>query len=94
MGSTVRDVLNKLLWDPRESIADHELTYIHRGAPGDMRTIPCNLIEEVKISWFTYRSQEEVETFIPFHRVLEIRNVKTGQTLWEKRAPRRVEKRL
>jgi uncharacterized protein (UPF0248 family) len=89
----VRDLLNKLLWDPKEKRADYELSFIHRGATGDVKTIPCNAIMEVKVSWFTYLGEEEDEIIIPFHRILEVRNVKTGQTWWRKRS-RRIEKRI
>lgn len=78
--------MNKLLWDSRENIADYELTFIHRGAPGDVKTIPCSLIKEVKTSWFIYKSEEEEEVVIPFHRILEIRNTTTGQAIWRKKA--------
>jgi len=82
---TIRDVLNKLLWDPRENSADYRLTFVHRGAPRDVKAIPCNLIAEVESSCFTYRSEDEGEVLIPFHRVLEIRDVKTGRIAWKKR---------
>lgn len=77
--------MNKLLWDPKENIADYELTFIHRGAPMDVKVVPCSLIAEVEPSGFTYRSEEEGETFIPFHRILEIRNVRTGQISYNKK---------
>jgi uncharacterized protein (UPF0248 family) len=81
---TVRALLNRLLWHPDESIADFEVTYIHRGAPGDRVTIPGALIRAVKASWFTYDGEAGV-TVIPFHRVLRITNAKTGRSLWVKR---------
>jgi uncharacterized protein (UPF0248 family) len=81
----VRNILNKLIWDSRENIANYKLTFIHRGAPGDVKTIPCSLIREVRISWFTYGNEGEEETIIPFHRVLEIRNATTGEAIWRKK---------
>ena len=81
---TVRALFNRLLWHPDENIADCEITYLHRGAPGDRVTIPGAQICVVKASWFTYESEAGV-TVIPFHRVLWIKNVKTGRVLWVKR---------
>ena len=81
---TVRALLNRLLWHPDEVIADFEVTYTHRGAPGDRVTIPCAMIRAVKASWFTYEG-EGGYTVIPFHRILRIKNVKTGYSLWVKR---------
>ncbi len=81
---TVRALLNRLLWHPDEAIADVEVTYTHRGAPGDRVTIPGTLIRAVKASWFTYEGEAGV-TVIPFHRVLRITNAKTGRALWVKR---------
>ncbi|MFH0897221.1 MAG: RNA repair domain-containing protein [Candidatus Bathyarchaeota archaeon] len=84
---TIRDILNKLLWDPKENIVYYELAFIHRGAPMDVKVISCSLIAEVESSGFTYKNEEEdEEVFIPFHRVLEIRNVRTGQVIYNKRA--------
>ncbi len=77
--------MNKLLWDPKENIAEYELVFIHRGAPMDVKIIPCGLIAEVESSGFIYKSEEEGETFIPFHRVLEIRNMKTKQIAFSKK---------
>lgn len=81
---TVREFLNKIFWDPRENRFDYEIAFIHRGAPMDRKILPCSLIKEVKSSWFTYESKEEGEVIIPFHRIIEIRNVKTGQTVWKR----------
>jgi len=80
----IRDILNKIFWDPKENRLDYELVYIHRGAYMDQRRIPLSLIKEVKSSWFTYDSEAEGEVVIPFHRILEIINVKTGETIWRK----------
>lgn len=82
---TIREVLNRIFWDKRESPEDYEVTFIHRGAYMDRKTVPCGSIDRVRSSWFTYESEEEGEVLIPFHRVLEIRNVKTGQLVWRKK---------
>lgn len=81
---TLRQILNKLVWDERETIADYEIKFIHRGIPGDSKIIPCRIITQIGSSWFTYESVEE-NAIIPFHRILEIKNVRTGQVIWGKK---------
>ena len=81
---TLRQILNKLVWDEREAIADYEVTFIHRGGDGDRKTIPCGIITQIGPSWFTYKSEEE-SAIIPFHRILEIRNLRDGQVIWSKK---------
>ena len=76
--------MNKLFWDPKEKIANYDLTFIHRGALMDMKVIHGIMIKEVESFGFVYKSEKEGEIFIPFHRILEIRNIKTGQILWKK----------
>ncbi|MFH1327395.1 MAG: RNA repair domain-containing protein [Candidatus Bathyarchaeota archaeon] len=78
-----KEIFGKIFWDKRERVEDYTVTFIHRGAPGDQKTILCTSFVNVAKSWFTYRSDEE-ETLIPFHRILEIKNLKTGKVLWRK----------
>ena len=80
----IRDILNKIFWDPKENRLDYEVVYIHRGAHMDKKRLPLSLIKEVKSSWFIYDSETEGEVVIPFHRILEIINIKTGKTIWRK----------
>lgn len=82
---TLRQILNKLVWDKREAVADYEVTFIHRGVPGDRKTIPCRIITQIGSSWFKYKSEGEA-AIIPFHRIIEIKNVRNGQVVWSKKA--------
>lgn len=81
---TVREILNKMFWNSRQRREDYEIIFIHRGAYTNQRIIPCKLIKQVQTSWFTYTDERGDETIIPFHRILEIRNVKTGEPIWRK----------
>jgi uncharacterized protein (UPF0248 family) len=82
-----RAVLNKIHWDEKLKVKDYEVTFIHRGAERDERTISCSTIVQVGRSWFLYREGEgSVETLIPFHRILKIRNMRTGDILWLKKS--------
>ena len=84
-GKDLRDVLNKIFWDKRLNVKDYVLTYTHRGAKENKKTVPCGLIVKIGKSWFTYKDKEtDSETFIPYHRVLEVKNIKTGKVLWRK----------
>lgn len=82
---TIREILNKLLWNSRWRTEDYEIVFIHRGAYKNRKTITCNLIKAIQPSWFIYVDETGGETAIPFHRILEIRNVKTGESIWRTR---------
>ena len=55
---------------------------LHRGAPGDRKTVSGNSLTELKRSYFSFESGGR-ETTIPLHRVLEIRL--DGRIVWERR---------
>ena len=78
----IRSILNRIFWDKRENRGNYVVTFIHRGAYMNRKVIPCNFIKEVKASWFSYESEGE-DIIIPFHRILEIKNVKNGKLIWE-----------
>jgi len=80
----VRSILNKILWDRREAPDDYEVGFIHRGASGDVKTFRGGSLKKVERSWFLYDNGTE-EHSIPLHRILTVRNVKTGDVLWMKR---------
>jgi hypothetical protein len=82
---TIRDVLNALFWDSRQRKDDCEIVFLHRGAPMNRRVVACKLVTKIQPSWFTYVDERGQETMIPFHRILEIRNVKTGESIWKKK---------
>jgi len=73
-----------LKWDPKEDIKDYIIVYIHRGALNDQRQIPAHLIEKVHVGSFLCTIGDE-ETIIPFHRILEIKNIRTQEVVYKKR---------
>jgi uncharacterized protein (UPF0248 family) len=81
----VKNILNRLRWDPRENPESYRITYRHRGAPDDMKQIFASQIMKLGKSYFTLNEESE-ETTIPFHRILEIRNLKDGSVIWQKRS--------
>ncbi len=86
----IRDILNKIFWDPKENKLDYEIVYIHRGTYMDQKHLALNLVKEVKSSWFIYNSEPEGEVIIPFHRIIEINNLKSGKTIWRKTSRNKV----
>ena len=78
---TNRTVLNKIFWDKREDPKYYEVTFVHRGAAGDRKTVPCGKITHLEPSGFVYQG-EEGETFIPYHRIREIKDVRDGRVIW------------
>ncbi|MFQ5761758.1 MAG: RNA repair domain-containing protein [Candidatus Bathyarchaeia archaeon] len=78
-----KDILSRLFWDKRLQPEDYSITFIHRGAPGDSKTISCSSVTKAAKSWFLY-AEGGTEVFIPYHRILEINNIKTNEILWKK----------
>lgn len=83
----IKEIFSKILWAPNEkkNIEDIEITFVHRGAYQDKKTVSMKMVTEVKSSAFIYINEMGEETYIPFHRILEIKNKKTGEILWSKR---------
>lgn len=73
-------LLNELLWHPEKSLEGVELTYVHRGAPGDIKKIATQGLTFEK-SFFVIKNH--IETRIPYHRITEVK--KGGEVLWRKR---------
>jgi len=81
----LKNILNRIFWDERERADDYTLTFIHRGAAGDARTMPLTQVRRVANSWFTYLDSRGNETTIPFHRVTMVKNLRSGRVLWQKK---------
>jgi len=73
-------------WDPRERPDNYLITYRHRGAPGDVKQIHASNIRTLGKSYFTLAENiDGEETTIPFHRILEIRNLSENIIVWRSR---------
>ena len=82
----LKNVLNKLRWDERERADEYLITYRHRGAPNDMRQVRASNIRKLGKSFFTLADESDSEeSIIPFHRVLEIRNLHEDLIIWRSR---------
>jgi uncharacterized protein (UPF0248 family) len=79
----LRVIFNRIIWNNKERKEEYEITYIHRGAKNDRKTIHMNSITKVEKSVFIYDDNGSENT-IPLHRVLIVRNIKTGNIIWKK----------
>ena len=79
----LRDLLNRIVWDPREDCENYEILIIHRGVNGDVKRISMSDIVKVTKSWFIYLDSG-LEQPIPLHRVLKVVNLRTREVLWSK----------
>lgn len=83
--SIIRKLLNRLKWDSDKNISDYDITFLHRGAPNDLKTLSANRIKEIKQSYLLFFDEvHDEEVVIPFHRIRRIINVKTNEVIWEK----------
>jgi uncharacterized protein (UPF0248 family) len=81
----LKNILNRLRWDSSEDPENYVITYRHRGAPNDARQVKASKIQRLGKSYFTLPSEPDEEVTIPFHRILEIRNVKNNTVIWASR---------
>jgi len=84
----LKNILNRLQWDEREKLERYVITYRHRGAPEDVVRIPASKIKDIRKSYFTILDELKThaeETIIPFHRILEIRNISSRRVIWIKK---------
>lgn len=75
----VFQVLNKLKW--KGGLDRCEIIILHRGTPGDRKTIHGSRVTEIRRSYFSYKNGRE--TTIPLHRILEVRLEE--KTLWKRK---------
>jgi hypothetical protein len=76
-----REALNGIKWK-EGSLAGVVVTYIHRGAPGDIASFRGEDLIELGRSFIEVRSDAGT-TMLPYHRVLEVR--RGGETVWARR---------
>ncbi len=75
---TPRDVLNRLKWKEGERIDEATIFYVHRGAPGDSKTLSGADI--VALEGFCF--ELNTGACIPYHRVYKI--TYRGKTVFER----------
>jgi uncharacterized protein (UPF0248 family) len=82
----LKNVLNRIRWNPKERADNYLITYRHRGAPGDIKQVYVSSIRTLGNSYFTISENlDGEETTIPFHRILEIRKLSENNVIWRSR---------
>ncbi len=71
---TAKEVLNEIKWTDGKDLKECEIFYLHRGAPGDFKTMNGGDIIDLGRSFITLN-----EGKIPYHRVFKI--VHKGDTV-------------
>jgi uncharacterized protein (UPF0248 family) len=74
-----REVLTRLRWKKGEDLGDARISYVHRGAPGDLVTINGSDILDLGKEFF-----ETGDAMIPYHRISKIEY--RGEVVFEKPA--------
>jgi uncharacterized protein (UPF0248 family) len=73
-----RHIINMILWHPEMDINEIKITYIHRGAPGDLKKINGNSIKRVERGFLILNDGNQ----IPYHRIVKIEI--NNKILWKK----------
>jgi len=81
-GSELREIINKMLHDPREDPSRYTFYVVDRGEPSQLREVRGDEIEGVERGFLRVYGAE-----IPLHRVVRV--VRDGEVIWERgrRAP-------
>lgn len=73
-----KNILDMLFWHPHKDISYTKISYIHRGAPGNIKTISGRRVENMEKGFLVL----EDETHIPFHRIIKIEH--NQKVIWKK----------
>ena len=81
----IREYLNMIRWDSKVKEEEFEVSFLHRDDGCKKKTISFPQITTISSSWLQYMNQFNIETVIPFHRILEIRNTQTNRVVWKRK---------
>lgn len=73
-----KNVLNMVLWHPDMEVNRTTISYIHRGARGNIKTIQGSQIDRIENGFLILND----ETQIPFHRIIKVEY--DDKILWKK----------
>lgn len=73
-----KNVLDMILWHPEMDIKQSKITYIHRGAKGNLKTIEGDDINKLGRGFLIL----DEDTHIPYHRIIKIQY--KGKLIWNK----------
>lgn len=71
-------VLDMLIWHPEKEIRDCQVTYLHRGIRGNLKTIPAAEIQGLKGGFMLIVDG----SMVPYHRIVKIECEE--KLIWEK----------
>ena len=80
---TIRETLNRIKWASPSGLSDCEIVIVHRGVPGDLKTIKGSTIKDVAPRAMLIEEKGE-EIVIPYLRIRVIR--KGSMVVWEKKS--------
>ncbi len=83
MKNPMRDFLSRLRWDRRLRGRRYIIRYVSRGTPRGYEEVPSDRLVDVTRDGFTYLWHGE-EKWIPYHRVIEIKEEATGKVVFSK----------
>ncbi|WP_238375162.1 DUF504 domain-containing protein [Vulcanisaeta thermophila] len=81
---TIREVLNKLKWT--NQLGNYVVVYISRGSPNNEEVLDLSRVVNIGRDGFTFIGSGGRETYIPYHRVVEIRR-KDGTVVFRRNVP-------
>jgi len=80
----LRNLLVRLVWDRSLNPGDYVISFRSRGAPSGVETVRGDALEKVYLRGFEAKVGGRV-LYVPFHRVVEVRNEATGEVLYRVR---------
>ncbi len=80
----LRNLLLRLVWDRGLNPRDYVISFESRGAPSGVEAIRGDALEKVYLRGFEARVGGSAR-YVPFHRVIEVRNEATGEVLYRSR---------
>ncbi|GAB6055331.1 DUF504 domain-containing protein [Methanobacterium movens] len=63
-----KSILNLLMWHPEKKLSTCKITYIHRGSPYNLKTVPGSKIKKIEKGFLVLK--EDIQ--IPYHRIIKI----------------------
>lgn len=76
-----KNILDLLFWHPNKEIDNTIISYIHRGATGNIKTITGDEIKRIEKGFLVLQD----DIYIPLHRIIKI---EYNQNLVWKKSPR------
>ena len=78
----LKNMLSRLIHDPKVNREDYELTYVSRGHVEDRETINCSSLVRVTHDYLIFKARDGNLKSIPFHRVISLVDKRRGKTLY------------